>query len=82
MLIYDTYVYNIIIVFINFVIIIVAFFYIFLDDTLVCNVLLFFYFFYFIYYNVTKHLLYCVQGCTFFFLVFTLTGPHCKTVFY
>ena len=35
----------------------------------------------FIYYNVTKYLLYCVQVCT-FFLVFTLTGPHCKTVFY
>ena len=45
---------------------------------------MYFYFliFTFIYYNATKHLLYCVQGCTFFFIVFTLTGPHCKTVFY
>ena len=34
---------------------------------------MYFYFliFTFIYYNVTKHLLYCVQGCTFFiFIVF------------
>ena len=38
---YDTYVYNIIIVFIN-VCILVFFYYIFLHDTLVCNVLLFF----------------------------------------
>ena len=38
---YDTYVYNIIIVFIKFFILF-FFYYIFLHDTLVCNVLFFF----------------------------------------
>ena len=67
---YDTYVYNIIIVFIN-VCILFFLYYIFLHDTLVCNVLLFFLIFTTIYYNVTKHVLYCVQGCT---LVFFYTN--------
>ena len=65
---YDTYVYNIIIVFINVCILFFLIIYSYMTHLFV----MYFYFLIFttIYYNVTKHVLYCVQGCTFFFFFF------------